>query len=89
MSDDKIQTHTNSILAPAEEAFPIVPHASNALSQVAKAIYVGGAGDIVCTLASAPDTEVTFVGVPAGTVLPIRVHAVRASSSATNMIGLV
>ena len=55
--------------------------ASNAYS----AIYVGGAGNL--TVVTEAGTTVTFSGVPAGTVLPIRTQKVLAATTATLLVG--
>lgn len=43
-------------------------------------IYVGAAGN-VCVVPEFGDTTVTFVGMPAGSTLPVRVLAVRATNT--------
>jgi hypothetical protein len=52
-----------------------------------RALYVGGAGD-VAVRAPGSSTTITFVGVPAGTVLPIVVGKVMAATTATSIVGL-
>lgn len=50
-------------------------------------IYVGGDGDVVAV--NQFGTAVTFVAVPAGTILPIRAIRVNSTNtSATDMVGL-
>lgn len=52
-----------------------------------RAVYVGGAGNVVALMASG--SVVTFTGVPAGTVLPIRVDRINATSTtATSLVAL-
>ena len=51
-----------------------------------RSLYVGGAGDLVVTMARGGD--VTFVGVPAGTFLPVQVQKVKAATTATNIVAL-
>jgi len=51
-----------------------------------KGIYVGGAGDVAAI--DYDGTTVTFVGVAAGTVLPIRPRDITTASTATNMVAL-
>lgn len=54
-----------------------------------KALYVGGAGDIVCKLTDAAATSVTFKAVPVGTILPVEIKTVvKTSTTATLMLGL-
>lgn len=51
------------------------------------AIYVGGAGDVAVVFPGG--TAVTFVGVPAGTVLPVRAVRVNSTNTtATSMVAL-
>lgn len=51
-----------------------------------RAIYVGGAGDVVAV--DADGTATTFSGVPAGTLLPIRVRRINAATTATLMVAI-
>ncbi len=56
-----------------------------------RALYVGGAGDIVVSFRSAPTNFLTFTNVSAGSILPFRIHTIRASSggtTATNIVAL-
>lgn len=66
-------------------AFAITPGAS-AFPIVARAVYVGGAGNV--TLTTAAGETVEFVGVAAGTILPVRATHVTAASTATSMVGI-
>lgn len=71
-------------------AFAITPtdNAVSANAKEYKAIYVGGAGNIV--LVTENGDQVTFNGVPVGTVLPVRGQYVRSTSTtATNLVGLL
>lgn len=73
--------------APSRNPFAIEPHATNALVRPTKAIYVGGAGNVVLR-ALGGDADVTLESVPAGTILPIAATHIRATSTATKMVGL-
>lgn len=73
----------------------IVPSdtSTGAADQTFKALFVGGAGNIVVVLqgrtAAGADVTVTFTGVAAGTVIPIQGRRVNSTSTtATNMVGL-
>jgi len=72
---------------PAASAEAVVPHATNPLSDASRGIYVGGAGNLVVRFIN-DDNDTTLVGVPAGSILPIRVTHVRATSTATNLVAL-
>jgi len=83
---DRFANYAAGFDAPAADAFAITP-GSSALSLVTRAIYVGADGDVVVTMLAG--TTVTFADVPAGSVLPIRVSHVLASSTASALIGLI
>jgi hypothetical protein len=72
--------------SPASHAVAITPHATNELAHYTRAIYVGGAGNI--TLVTVGDETVQFVGVLAGTILPVRTKIVTTATTATSLVGL-
>lgn len=85
---DKFSSNADAASSPAVNASAVTPHATDPLANVSKGLYVGGAGDIACRLAG-DSADVTFVAVPVGTVLPIRVSHVRATgTTATNILNL-
>ena len=74
--------------SPAVKAFAITPDDSADLARLTRAIYVGVTGNISLIL-KGDDAAVTFVGVPAGTILPLRVTRVRSTgTTATDLVGL-
>lgn len=77
-----------SLSDPVSSAYSVTPHASNALPYITRAVYIGGTGTLVCRL-DKDSSDVTFVGLPAGTILPIRAEYIRATSTATNIIALI
>ncbi|NNU70432.1 hypothetical protein G9X67_34845 [Rhizobium sp. WYCCWR 11152] len=77
---------TSNVIDPAGNFAAITPHASNELLFRTRAVFVGGAGNVVAV--SADGTEVTFTGVLAGTVLPIRTVRIDDTSTATAMVAL-
>lgn len=78
---------TLSDMTPARGAIAITPHNTNVLTPVTRALYVGGAGNIKVEMSNG--TVVTFTGVLAGSLLPIRVRIVfDDDTTATAMIGL-
>lgn len=72
--------------APAYNGFAVTPN--NSTEIFARSLYIGGAGDVSVMMAGG--TTLTFVGVQAGTILPVRVQRVRTTgTTATNIVGLI
>jgi hypothetical protein len=80
-------TYDVSATAPAVHAFAITPANGADLSFVTRGLYVGVSGDVkVDTLGG--DT-VTFVGLAAGVIHPIRAKRVYATgTTATDIVGV-
>lgn len=88
MTIDKFETAAQSVSAPAASCFSITPSDTDNLAEATKALYVG-VGGTVTLRAAASMLDVTFVGVPSGSILPVRVYAVRATgTTASDIIGL-
>ena len=87
MSFDPFASSGDSLVAPAKHLFSITPAAASDLPMAAKALYVGVGGDLVVRAVGSTE-DVTLVNVQSGTILPIRVRAVRATTSAANIVGL-
>jgi hypothetical protein len=88
MLNDKFQNSSDSLIAPAQVCFPITPDDAADLFQVTKAIYVGDGGDVTLRSADGPG-DVTFLNVPTGAILDVRVQAVRATgTTAGSIVGL-
>lgn len=75
----------NALLTiPSASAAAVTPHDStNFAGGVCRGLYVGGAGNLVAIVNG---TAITFTGVPAGTVLPIRATRVNATSTTATAI---
>jgi hypothetical protein len=86
--NDPFESAADSPIAPAERCFAIIPDDAAELPLATKAIYVGGGGSV--TLRSVRGTaDVVFARVPDGTILDVRVAAVRATgTTATDIVGL-
>ena len=70
---------------PAANAVAVTPSDSVDLAYVTRALYVGGAGDVSVQMGA----TVSFIGVQAGSVLPIRVSRVNAAgTTATGIVAL-
>lgn len=77
----------DTAMLPADTFEAITAHDSTNLNNVTRAVYVGGAGNVVAV--DLNGNTVTFLSVPAGTVLPIVVKRINSTSTtASNMIGL-
>lgn len=73
--------------APAMEAAAVTPNDSTDLPNgPCRALYIGGAGSAVVDTYN--NTNITFAGLTAGTILPLNVRRVRTASTATNMVAL-
>lgn len=85
VSNEAVSTTPN----PALEAVGITPSNDpiNNFTKVARGLYIGGGGTAVVIMPN--DDVVTFVGLLAGTILPVRCKRVNATSTtATNIIAL-
>lgn len=88
MTIDPFSSASDSLIAPARDAFVITPSDISELPDATKALYVGTGGDIVLRLIGA-DTDVTLRNVVTGSVLALRLTAVRANgTTAADLIGL-
>lgn len=84
---DQHQFAAEGLTSPADNATAVTPSDSTDLAYTSRALYVGGAGNIVVTMAGGGD--VTFAAVPAGSILPVRVTRVKSTSTtATSIINL-
>jgi len=88
MIEDPFSHSVDNPIAPAEFCFSITPDDQAELPRATKAIYVGQGGDI--TLRSMRGvTDVTFTNVASGSILDVRVRAIRATgTTATDLVGL-
>lgn len=87
MADD-FSAHAPSLDGPAKNAAAVTPNDSTDLTNAARGLYIGGAGNVVVDMVGTGST-ITFTGVLAGTILPIRVARVRSTSTtATNIVAL-
>lgn len=88
MFNDPYANTLESVVAPAADCFPISPNDNNDLPKATKALFVGTGGDIVLRSVSG-SADVTFRNLPDGSILDVRVRAVRATgTSAANLVGL-
>jgi len=72
----------------AQNAFAVTPSDSVDLPAPARALYIGGSGNI--KINDSGNGAVTFVGVAAGSILPVMARRVYATgTTATNIVALI
>lgn len=80
-------TNVENTSSPAVYAGAVTPSDSTNLSSIARALYIGGAGNVSAVMPD--DSVVMFAGLSAGTILPVRVKRVNATNtSATYLVAL-
>ena len=88
MFQDPFDRNTDSPTAPAEDCFAITPSDSADLPRATKAIYVGQAGHVALVTVRG-SSAVVFRNVAAGTIIDVRVRAVKATgTTAGEIVGL-
>ncbi|MEL6540848.1 MAG: hypothetical protein AAFP79_15880 [Pseudomonadota bacterium] len=88
MLKDPFENALESVVAPATDCFSITPDDSEELQTATKALFIGVGGDVVIR-SVAGETDVTFRNLPDGSVLDVRVRAVRSTgTTAGNLVGL-
>lgn len=78
----------DSVSSPATRAVAVVPHDSNPLADIPKALYIGTAGNVVLRGAGG-GADALFKNVANGSILPLRAEYVRATgTTATDIVAL-
>lgn len=73
--------------SPATHAFAVTPHDTNELTNVTRGIYVGATGNLKVTMQGGE--AVTFVGLAAGVIHPIRATIIWSNgTTAASIIGV-
>lgn len=72
---------------PAVGGASVTPNDTTQITKVHRAVYVGGAGDMAVTLADGDD--VTFVGLTAGTVLPVVCSIIKSTGTTATSIVVI
>lgn len=85
---DQFAFAADQISAPATRAVAVVPHDSNALVDIPKALFVGTGGTIVLRgVGGGADT--TWRNLASGAVVPVRAEFVRATgTTASDLLAL-
>ena len=85
---DPFATTSPGLSGPAGHAFAVTPNDGADLPVVTRGLYVGTGGDLSLVL-KGDAAPASFVGVAAGSVLPLRVVRVRATgTTASDIVGL-
>lgn len=88
MAIDVFEQLSVSSITPSDNCFPIAPNDNAELPYLTKAIYIGSGGDLVLLIGNSP-TPVTFRNTVAGSILDVRVRAVRSTgTTAGDLVGL-
>jgi len=84
---DTFETQRGGPESPATAFAAVTPSDSTDFATVARALYVGGGGNVA--VVGITGTVVTFVGVQQGTILPVRCVRVNSTNTtATSIIAL-
>lgn len=82
-----IPNEVTLIDSPAAGAASVTLHDSNELTYYCRALYIGTGGNLKVT--TVDGSTVTFVGVPTGTILPVRAKIVFSTgSTASDVVAL-
>lgn len=88
MNSDNFDQAVDSVIAPARNCFPVIPSDTGELVLLPKAIYIGTGGNLVVRPVDG-NADVTFVNLPNGAILDVRIVAVRATgTTAGDLVGL-
>jgi len=84
MAADPFEASRPGLTSPASRGAAVTPSDAADLTTAARALYVGGAGDV--TLDTTGGDTLTFASVPAGMWLPVRTARVRATGTTASDI---
>lgn len=89
---DRYDNISKDLSQPAVDGVVVTPGTS-ALTDVTRALWVGGGGDIEVTflgIDNNPGATLVITGVPSGQLLPVRVtHVLAGGTTATGIIALI
>lgn len=71
-------------VSPADGAEAVTPHDTNEMTYISRALWIGGAGTM--TVVTQAGETILFSGIPAGTIIPIRVKIVKATGTTATLI---
>jgi hypothetical protein len=79
-----LSNRSNNVVDPASNAVAVTPNDSTDLTYTCRALFVGGAGNLAVVMAGGQ--TITFTGVTAGALLPIRASRVMATNTTATSI---
>jgi hypothetical protein len=82
-----VSNRSNNVVDPASNAVAVTPSDGTDLTYTSRALFVGGAGNVAVIMAGGQ--TVTFTGVTAGALLPIRVSRVLSTGTTATTITAV
>jgi hypothetical protein len=82
-----LSNRSNNVVDPASNAAAVTPNDSTDLTYTSRALFVGGAGNVAVIMAGGQ--TVTFTGVTAGALLPVRVSRVLSTGTTATTITAV
>lgn len=89
MPKDNFSTSSDSLIAPANNAFQVTPSDAVELTAVTKALFIGTGGDIVVRPVEGSQ-DIIFRNLQSGSILDIRASAVRETGTTANdIVGLI
>lgn len=74
-------------VAPGRNAVGVTEHDTTELDPYPRALYIGGAGNLVVDMIGG-QLNVAFNNVPAGTTLPISVKRIKAASTVSDIVAI-
>lgn len=84
---DTFTQYRAGVESPARNAFAVTPHDTNELTAHTRGIYVGVTGNVKVTTSGGD--AVTFVGLAAGVIHPIRAKIIWSTgTTATSIVGV-
>jgi hypothetical protein len=88
MQKDPFHNSSGSLIAPSDDCFTIVPDDLLDIARATKAIYIGTGGDVTLRPLRS-ESDVVFRNLVSGSILDVRVGAVRATgTTASDIVGL-
>ena len=86
MPIDQKEFGNSGQITPAAFAKEVTPANTDLDDTFSRAIYVGGGGDLIVTMAGDRDNTITFKAVLSGSMLPLRVAQINLGTTCTDIV---